>query len=353
MLPKNSLLVSKNTITPKPQNPNIIEKNLLSIDGISRFKFEDDKLLKSLLLKNPVQYARSFLYLLRASHGDRGLLGYKYVNPNLIAIIGYRNNIIYVTVVMDKTQGVVLKQICKEISNRTSCQILLKKFTQEKYPKMNPIQKPKLSENELEDDSYPETMIDLPTLFIKPEAHINPKASRFIKKVKRFEKFNIEIKILEDLSHIALSRIKKYLMTDYDKYINYLPIITYLYHHRKDDLYKIMIFSDNLKIIGLYIAEILSKDELGLYCAVNLKYKPGSTEWMDWYFFKKMFHDGFKKIYFGGAETAGVDYYIKKLLPSNPDYHVETVEYFIPSLNTSTQLKQLGLSKLKQNYLNL
>ena len=110
-------------------------------------------------------------------------------------------------------------------------------------------------------------------------------------------------------------------------YASYLPIVSYLVKHKNNNRYKTIAFLYENKIHGIYISEIFTPTKLGLYCAVNSKDRPGSTEWMDWYFFKKMFFEGIQTVYLGGAENKGVDYYIKKLLPDKPSYLTETVEY--------------------------
>src|SRR5579862_3291155 len=103
------------------------EKKLATIQGISPLTFEDEHILRASFEKKPLQYAHSFLYLLRASHGMHGSIGYKYITKEVKAIIGYRKNIVYITPIGDKTKGLKLKALCDILVQTTGCRILLKK----------------------------------------------------------------------------------------------------------------------------------------------------------------------------------------------------------------------------------
>jgi len=303
------------------------EKSLLKISGVSSLRFKDEGILRSAFSKNSIRYSQSFLYLLRASHGEKGNLGYKYVDSDLTAVIGYRNNNIYITPISDHSGGIVLKKLCEEIFNKLHCQIYIKKFTQENFPRLKLLRKTFSSDKSLEDDTYPESLLKLSNLFVTLEGDINPTARKFIKKVKRFEKLSIDFQIIDDLKKIPENQIKNFFMKDYDKYINYLPIIKYLYSHRKDIRYKIMVFKNKNTIEGVYITEVFSLTNMGFYCGVTAKNRPGATEWMDWYFFQKVLMEGIRTIYLGGSETKGVMEYVEKLLPYRPDYYAQTVPF--------------------------
>jgi hypothetical protein len=298
---------------------------LRSIEGISPLRFDDEPFLRQSFPKGTVQYAHSFLYLLRASHGDSGTPGYKFVSRDLIAVIGHRHNCIYITLVADRTKGRALQHLCQTISARIEGPIYLKKFAQDISPYMQNISMQPVQEGDLEDDTCSETIVTLPKLFLTPQGEINPAAKRFRKAVKRFEKAGIQFNILDDMTQVPQSAIERFLKKDSEKYANDFPMIAYLYAHGKDTRYKTMVFLHKKTVQGLYIVDTLFPKAVGLYCAITAKDTPGITEWMDWYFFRHMLLEGIQTIYFGGAETAGVDYYIKKLLPDRPPYSVTTV----------------------------
>ena len=295
------------------------------ISGISSLQLTDAALLQKSFARDTIYYSKSFLYILRASHGDNGSLGYKYISHDLVAVLGYRNNIIYLTPIKDETKGERLQQLCQEIVRQIHCRVILKKFSKDTYPLMKN-KHTNISEYEREDDAYPEKLLRLSSLFT-PQGEINPRAKQFNRKVKRFEKLGITFDIVENITHIPKQQIEQFLKMTPEKFANYLPMITYLYAHGKDSRYKMMVFLHKNIVHGVYISDTLSQKEVGLYCSVGAKNNPGSTEWMDWYFFRNLFFEGIQTIYFGGAETKGVDCYIKKLLPDKPSYFVETVEY--------------------------
>ena len=239
-------------------------QKLLTIKEVSSLQFSDEELFRKSFSKDTKQYAHSFLYLLRAAHGESGTLGFKYVSNSLIAVIGYRRNVIYITPVIDKTAGKELQKLCHEIAGLTGCHIYLKKFSQETYPYMKAIFRKQLLDSELEDDTCPETILKLPKLFITPEGAINPNASRFKKMVKRFEKFEIQIETIDDVTQVPQPKIESFLKMTVEKYANYWPMVTYLYQHGKDARYKTTVFLNKGTIEGLYIAEAFSQKEAGL-----------------------------------------------------------------------------------------
>jgi hypothetical protein len=306
-----------------------IEKKLITIPGISPLQFDDEKMLRSLFPKKSPEYIQSFLYLLRTSHDENGNKGYKFIGKNIAAIIGYRKKNIYITPIVDTSKGEHLQKLCEIISQKTGCRVLLKKFSKEKHPKIHIDKNAPLSETELEDGAYPESVIVLPKLFVTPEGKVNRKAKRFYRKVKRFKKLpmHVDMEIINDLSAITQEKIEDFLIKDHKKYISYHPIITYLYLHGKDDHYSVTIFLYKGTVQAVYIVEHFSSTEAGLYCGVTAKNQPGITEWMDHHIFQKMFFEGIQTVYLGGSENAGINYFVSKLLPEKPNYFAETVEY--------------------------
>lgn len=307
--------------------PDNHDKLLLSIPGVSHLTFADEELIRLSFPKDSVQYARSFLYLLRAAHGDHGTLGFKYISRNLTAVIGCRNNLLYLTPITDVTYGKQLKELCEQISAKTTRRLLIKKYSPDAYPHMKRIKRIQLKEKDLEDDAYSETVLILSRIFVDLKGTVNPSASKFMKQLRRFNRLKLHYTTADEINPGNLYAVKQFLEKDPHKYANYLPLVHYLCKHGKDVKYRVMIFMAKDTVEGLYITEVFSLSEAGLYCAVTAKNKPGITEWMDWYFFHKLHTEGIKTLYFGGSETKGVAYYIKKLNPINPSYFVETIEY--------------------------
>ncbi|MGI8420198.1 MAG: GNAT family N-acetyltransferase [Candidatus Levyibacteriota bacterium] len=305
----------------------IKEKQLLTISGISRLELEDEQLFRIAFPKDSIQYARSWLYTLRTSHGEDGKRGYKFVTPDIIVVIGYRNNVMYVTPILDKTHGIILQKLCQAIFETTQCRVLLKKFHQESYEQFHVPQTQLDSRHLLEDDSCPETVLQLNKIFISPQGEINPNARKFIKKVKKIEQSAIQFDVIEDITKFSKTKVKHFLAADKEKYASYLPIIDYLYAHQKDLRYKIMLFIYKKKLHGIFIGEVFSLTEMGFYCGVTSKDTPGMTEWMDSYYFRKMFFDGIQTVYLGGSEREGIAHYVNKLFPYNPPYSVQAVMY--------------------------
>lgn len=332
--------------------PIYIEKQLQTIKGISRLTYADEELFRLSFPKDSVQYVRSFLYLLRASHGEDGSLGFKYTSNNLIAVIGFRNKKIYVTPIIDVSLGSQLQELCQKVATITATQVFIKKYSPQAYPHIKSVKSISSKAKVLEDDAYPETVLNLQRLFSDMNGKVNSSAAKFSKQLRRFNRLGITYEIAERITAENLPKIMTFLKKDPDKYSNYLPVINYLYKYGKKIRYKVMIFLHNDEVEGVYIVEFFSLTDSGLYCAVTAKNRPGITEWMDWYFFKMLYNEGVKNIYFGGSETKGVAYYIKKLNPINPSYFVETVQFDYPiALNRiQNELKQhtQTRSKLKK-----
>jgi hypothetical protein len=312
-----------------PLQASTIKNNLFSIQGLSSLTFEDENILRAAFVEDFIQYSKSFLYLLRASHGEDGSIGYKFIDKELKAVIGNRKKTIYITPINDTTHGQRLQQLCDEIFHKTGYRVLIKKFSKKTYPKLTKYIKSIRLTNKLEDDACPETLIKLSKLFVTPEGTVNRKAKRFFRKVKRFKKIpmHLEMEIINDLSLVSQGKIEDFLKRDPKKYISYHPIIIYLYKHLNDDRYSVTVFLHKGVVQAIYVVEHFSASEAGLYCGVTAKDQPGITEWMDYLVFQNMFFEGIRTVYLGGSENKGINYFVKKLLPESPPYEVKTVEY--------------------------
>jgi L-amino acid N-acyltransferase YncA len=318
---------------------NALESHILTVPNISPLTFDDEPLLQTIFPRGLTPYSSSWLYALRASHGDDGSLGYKYLSPRLVAIIGFRNEIIYVTPIIDITHGQKLNQLCHSLSDKTQLQIIIKKFHKPSLAQTTLTTTTALSGRLLEDGSYPETMLELPKLFAGPAAKINPAAENFLRSAKKFEPVSSKLTIIEDLSRLPLKRIEQFLAHDSSKYANCRQMVRYLAtQNPSTHRYQTLLFVDQDRVRGLYIAERLSLTDMGLYCAITSKDEPGITEWTDAYFFKRLFTLGIQTVHLGGAENIGIHQFIRKLLAHRPAYHTDTVVFDAKAQNVPSRI---------------
>ncbi len=295
---------------------------LKTISGISRLTFDDQQFSYTIFPKHSIRYSQSWLYILRVSRDDKGGLGYKFVSHDLVAVIGYRNDVIYVMPISDETKGIALEKLCREIFVKTKKTIILRKIhtSGEQEKKI-------IETNILEDDFAPEKILQLKRLFISPNGAINPAAFNLIKKVKTFENLNKKLKVVQSLRNITKDQLKNFFINFPQKRKSYANMIEYLITQKNNPRYKIMIFLNGKKIQGLYIAEVYSLREMGLYCGLTLKEFAGETEWMDIYFFRSILEAGIQTLYLGGAENEGITNYITKLIPYNTSYFINTIAF--------------------------
>ncbi|HEU5121939.1 MAG TPA: GNAT family N-acetyltransferase [Candidatus Saccharimonadales bacterium] len=299
-------------------------QSLLNTPGVSLLTYDDEHLFRATFSNHGSQYAHSWLYILRAAHINDGEMGYKYVSRDLVATIGYRHDHLYITPLLDSSNGVNLQELCDTLSKMTHAPILIKKILpHQATPSMT---RPEAT-YPLEDDTCPETVIHLQKLFTSDD-NVNPQARKLARRAKAFERLGLTFRIHEDIKDIPFEKIDRFLARDPEKRANYLPIIRYLYQQPTNNYkYRVMVFMHRGRVRGLYIGEILSLTELGLYGAITSKDAGGITEWMDIYFFKKLLQGDIKTLYLGGAESEGIAEYIKKLLPYRPSYFAQTLLY--------------------------
>lgn len=309
------------------------KSQLFKIPGITQLQHADEAYFRAIFPKDSLHYSHSWLYVLRASHLADGKLGYKYIAPDLIAIIGYRNGYTYVTPIVDMTKGIKTRQLCQELVTQTGCKIIIKKAPKELYENVSKHDPTDTEVALFEDDSNSETLLQLQRLFVSADGEINPSAKRFLRKVLAFTEQGKNIEIVDDIASIPLAQFEMFLRMDHkEKYENYMPLVRYLAEQPREDSrykYKVLVFLLDKKIRGLYITEVLSLSELGFYCGVTSKDEPGLTEWMDAFFLRKVYLEGIKTVYLGGSEKNGIAHFVKKLLPYRPEYSVKAM-FFRP-----------------------
>ncbi|HEU5121837.1 MAG TPA: GNAT family N-acetyltransferase [Candidatus Saccharimonadales bacterium] len=265
--------------------------------------------------------------MLRAAHINNGEMGFKYVSPEMVALIGYRHDFMYVTPLFDTTGGVKLRQFCDLLFDITDCPILLKKIHQKAFEQV-PIVQTMHNYLPLEDDTCPETVLHFQKLFINADGDINPIAKKLARRARSFEQKNITFRIIEDITELPFEKLRRFIAADKEKYASYLPIVKYLYTQKPNQYkYRVMVFLHRGRIKGLYMLEVLSITEYGLYGGITSKDIGGITEWMDIYVFKQLFLQGVRVLHLGGSESRGIAEYINKLIPHRPSYFVQTLLY--------------------------
>jgi len=295
--------------------------------SISRLSPTDADLFRQAFRNEEICYANSWLYILRATRNDLGGLGYKFVGNETLVGIGYRNNTLFLVHPTGTERFQTIINLCPKIYNSLKCPIILKKIDQGLYEQLYSTKLFKEHEHTgdlmlLEEEAFPEHLLELEKLY-SPSFGLYNQSIPFIRKVKRFEKTSIELVAKAEISDIETNAgFHNLLGYNLDKYKSYLQIINEVRSLRSDNSnYKVCTYYDETKTIhGLYIADLLEKHTMGLYCAVSSRSFPGITEWMDYDFFKQVFNEGIGYLYFGGSETIGVDAYVKKLLPNVPRY---------------------------------
>lgn len=306
----------------------LAEKLLTKVEGVCRLTPNDANLFRCAFNCESLLYANSWLYILRGSRNAEGELGYKFYKQGVIVGIGFRNGLFYLTRPIGKRRFEIVLHLCHQLKALTESQIILKKLDGDLYRYL--ITKDSFYKSTdvndigiFEDEAFPEHLVTLSKLFAA-DLTLNPSAHNLSRQIKRFQKSaitltpvsNFQRNEIEDI----LNAMYKLIGTHQEKYYAYLPIIREVFTKKLDRRrYKICAFYEGTRMHGLYIAEFLSSETMGLYCALSSRAISGITEWMDVYFLQSVFQDGIKVMLLGGSETKGVDGYVKKLLPETPD----------------------------------
>jgi len=305
-----------------------VQRAFLQIPGVSPLLRDDEQLFRVAFSSHQLQYAHSWLYILRAAHVNAGEMGYKYVSNELVAAIGYRHDFIYVTPVFDTTGGMRLHQLCDKLFKATARPVLIKKFQHAVFDQVVPATKIETRKLPLEDDTCPETVLHLQKFFVSSDGEVNPVAKKLIRRARAFENSGLTFDILDDITSVPFEKIERFLAQDPEKYASYLPIIEYLYTQKADPYkYRVMVFMHKNEVRGLYMTELLSLTEVGMYGGITSKDTGGITEWMDIHFFRKLLADGIAVVHLGGAENEGIAEYVRKLFPHRPAYFAQTILY--------------------------
>lgn len=298
---------------------------------ISRLSPADANVFRSVFQQEALCYANSWLYVLRAARNDLGGLGYKFVGKDTIMSIGYRNNTLYLIHPVGCGSFDTILDFCHQIRKKVACSIVLKKIDQDLYERLSATKmfQGHISDLTLcEEEAFPENVLLLERLY---SPGVEARSLPLLRKVKRFE--NGSVHLLAQKGSISIEKhpgFSNLFGFSPEKYKSYLQIIREVDARRTDgDRYNVCLYVDERAAMhGLYISEWLGAESMGLYCAVSSKSSPGITEWMDYDFFRQLFHAGIRYLYLGGSETQGVDAYIQKLLPVAPPYVMRPLEIY-------------------------
>lgn len=308
----------------------VVEHHLFALltacsSNISRLSPADAEVFRNAFQQEAECYANSWLYLLRSTRNDDGESGYKFVGKETYMGIGYRNNTIYVVHPVGPGRFEETKDVVEALHQSIPYPIILKKVDQELYAYLSStgLFQPYTDASPLyEEEAFPEHVLPLPRLY-DSAGGLYHRSIPFTRKVRRFEKTAIQLLTQTDISGLeSRPGFRDLFGVHPNKYGSYLQIIREVSSQGpNNDKYKACAYYEEEGTIrGLYIAERLKERSAGLYCAVVARLAPGMTEWMDHDFFQRVFDDGITTLYLGGSETAGVNTYVKKLLPIEPPY---------------------------------
>lgn len=318
--------------------PEVLEQKIfaqltaLSSD-ITRLSPADADVFRDAFQREAICYANSWLYILRSTRDDQGGFGYKFVGKDTVMGIGCRNNTLYLVHPIGAGRFDTTLDLCYRIRKSVTCPIILKKIDQELYERLsstNLFQEHAEGLTLFEEEAFPEHTLHLEKLH-RPDFLMDPRSLPLTRKVKRFEKGSMNLLAKTDVSSIEnYPGFYTLFGPNPVKYRSYLYIIREACSRRSGDgKYKVCVyFDERMTIHGLYISERLGEESMGLYCAVSSRSYPGITEWMDYDFFRQLFHEGIRYLYLGGSETEGVHAYVQKLLPLAPPYLMRPMEMY-------------------------
>jgi hypothetical protein len=308
----------------------------INIKHVTDVTSRDEGMFRSFFEKMPIAYANSWLYTIRASHADDGSMGYKFSDGHSLWCIAYRNKTIYITNPMGDGIIAPLKDLCSTLRKRTSSRIILRKLNSQVYTQLQSI--PVFTHIEdhssiLEDDAYPEQCINLTSIFSTDLEHSRLKNVR--RKTHHFRSLQVSFSpLFLDTNHADISLYSSVFCGDMNKQNTCAQLIRTAGNSNTDILkYISCIYCNEAQIIhGIYVSELLSEHDAGLYCSVTSQAYEGITEWMDYDFFDKLHNKKIDTLYLGGSETIGIHTYTQKFFPQpcTPEYY--SLEYLGDSL---------------------
>jgi hypothetical protein len=314
----------------------IPERLLKALEGVSPLNHQWSDRFDHTLRRDEPRYADGWLYLLRATRDDFGQFGHVLARSSGYYGIGFRKNILYLLPPRSSAAvgGLVsdIEYICSTVEQISGKSIILKQVDSSLALALLNSGHFKTAEDWtdrklLEDEAYPEKLIDLDRLFAG-SGDINSSAHNFRRKVIRFTR-SCEGLVDAPIDK-TISKIADWAGPIGDKLMSYRLMIQAV--SRANPFSERTYFSriyQNIRgpIDGIYIAQRLHGRTAGLYCAITSKSWNGLTEWMDASFFRDLWEVGIRKLLLGGSETEGVVRYIRKLPTERPSITSQPLVY--------------------------
>ena len=299
------------------------EYNVLSLNG-GKNVWEESSLPKE------VSYQDGWLYPLRAArqyHGERGVLLY---GSHWSFAVGYRAN--HFVIVRPRGHGRFSEflDFCTLLNKTTNLSLVVKGCTPELYSFLRTTcffktRDEVKNKSIFEDEAYPEKLLNLPTVLTNP-------TKAWLRKIIRFHKtsgISLDCVDLQEYfkDYDQVRDLFSWKKEQCDAYREILKEMLNTSDHHPSFLGKAYIHDHRIQ--GLYVAERLSEQCWGLYCAVGSRMTPGITEWMDYHFFNLIYKLGCQQLLLGGSENIGVSRYVSKLNPESPSF--STYPMYLPS----------------------
>ena len=266
-------------------------------------------------LTDTCAYHNSALYFLRASRLAAGERGYAVTDgaDSTLCFMGYRDNALYLLSNVWETQQEPLLKIARAAT--TAQPLIFKKVPvslADTLQANSPLTIAAEGNGQFEDENSPEKGITLP-LFADMQ-NVPKQLAKLSSKYNRFLKNNLQMKRQELRPGDALLPYL-YAINKEAAFTNaYLEMSRYFETARNHALH-CFVFTTGDDVKGVYLAEELTSECAGLYCAIGSRCHAGITEWMDVEVFQALHNRGFNHLLIGGSETAGVQHYVQKLHP--------------------------------------
>ncbi len=287
---------------------------------LTRIDFTDSNHFNSIVCQRPVCYANGWLYHLRSARNNDGSAGFQFLEQDVFATIGFRNEHSICVSPIGERRFSVIPELCRSIAKDTSLPVILKKVDRElsEYLLTQTGFHLHRDKQNLEDENFPEHLLELQTLF-DASGSVNSKAKQLQRRFRRFERNVGQLRHEDNCEYGGGLRTALETMLEdfHEKRLAYSQMCEFIESHSAlQGRFQVRAFYCNRnQMQGLYIAEKLSEQTAGLYCAVTSRQYPDATEWMDVNFFHMLWQAGYRRLLLGGSETSGVHHYVKKLLP--------------------------------------
>ena len=305
--------------------------------NLKRLHQEHCDLFRTFASRRPTCYANGWLYHLRSARNENGSAGFVYHTRDFFVTLGVRKRCVVLVSPMGKKRSSETESLVCGLSESTGMSVLLKKVDSDVFsfllnrPGFSVCDNPEL----LEDETFPEHDLEFANLFDR-NLHVRPIARQLRRRLRQFHSKEIPLLGLPERGPKSISIVEaltRLVTRDSIKFRAYLQICREVEKARMTDSgpYHWTVFATpSGQVHGLYIAESLTSEVAGLYCAVTSRTCPHATEWMDVSFFRGLLQLGIRRLLLGGSETAGVHHYVQKLKPALSSHAMGAIIYRAP-----------------------